>query len=175
MIMLAPATILAVGAIFTGLLFKEIFIGHNELDFWNSSILFLNPIYHDHIPLWLLLLTPILVISAIPFSYYLFIKNRKILKNFILKYEGVYNFLLNKWYFDELYDVLFVIPLKKLGLFLWKRGDINLIDKYGPDGISNLIKIISNKAIKFQSGFLYHYAFVMLIGLSIFLTILIIY
>ena len=74
-----------------------------------------------------------------------------------------------------MYESLFVGPLKKLGLLLWKRGDVNLIDKYGPDGISNLIKIISDKAVKFQSGYLYHYAFVMLIGLSIFLTILIVY
>jgi NADH-quinone oxidoreductase subunit L len=112
---------------------------------------------------------------TIPFSYYLFIKNKKILKNIILKHNKIYNFLLNKWYFDELYDFLIVVPLKKLGLFLWKKGDINIIDRYGPDGISNLIKIISDKAVKFQSGYLYHYAFVMLIGLSVFLTILIIY
>ena len=174
-IMLAPATILAIGAIFVGFFFKETFVGHTQLDFWKSSILFLNPIHHDYIPTWLLLFTPILVILAIPFSYYLFIKNKKILKNLILKHERIYNFLSNKWYFDELYESLFVGPLKKLGLLLWKRGDVNLIDKYGPDGISNLIKIISDKAVKFQSGYLYHYAFVMLIGLSIFLTILIVY
>ena len=174
-IMLAPSCVLAVGAIFSGIFFKEIFIGHNELSFWNSSILFLNPIHHNHIPLWLLLLTPTIVISTIPLSYYLFVRNKKIIKNFILKYEIIYNFLLNKWYFDELYDFLFVEPLKKLGLFLWKKGDIDLIDQYGPDGISKLIKVISDKAVKFQSGYLYHYAFVMLIGLTLFLTILIIY
>jgi len=175
MVMLVPAMILAVGAIFVGFFFKEIFVSHGELDFWSSSILFLNPIHHEHIPMWLLLFTPILVILAIPFSYYLFIKNKKILNNIILKHNKIYNFLLNKWYFDELYDFLIVVPLKKLGLFLWKKGDINIIDRYGPDGISNLIKIISDKAVKFQSGYLYHYAFVMLIGLSVFLTILIIY
>ncbi len=175
LIMLIPSFILAIGAIFSGVLFKEVFIGHNELSFWKTSILFLNPIYHDHIPIWLLLLTPTLVILAIPLSYYLIVINKKIIKNFVSKNQTIYKFLSNKWYFDELYDFLFVRPLKKLGLLLWKKGDVNFIDQYGPDGISKLIKIISDKAVKFQSGYLYHYSFVMLIGLTLFLTILIIY
>ena len=87
----------------------------------------------------------------------------------------IYNFFLNKWYFDELYNFLFVLPVKKIGIFLWKKGDINTIDRYGPDGLSRLVKIISNKAVNFQSGYLYHYAFVMLVGFSILLTYLILY
>mgnify|MGYP004250472379 FL=1 len=87
----------------------------------------------------------------------------------------LYNFLLNKWYFDELYSYVLVEPIKKIGLLLWKRGDINIIDRYGPDGLSKIIKAISNKAVQFQSGYLYHYAFVMLIGFSILLTYLILY
>ena len=97
------------------------------------------------------------------------------MKNFVLKNQTLYNFLVNKWYFDELYNFIFVEPLKKIGLFFWKKGDINIIDRYGPDGISKLVKNISNKAINFQSGYLYHYAFVMLIGFSIILTYLILY
>ena len=120
-------------------------------------------------------MTPILVTLMIPVSYYLFVKNDKILKNFILKNRFIYNFLLNKWYFDELYELIFVSPLKKIGVFLWKKGDIDTIDKYGPNGFSKLIKLISNRAVNFQSGYLYHYAFVMLIGFSILLTYLIIY
>jgi len=80
---------------------------------------------------------------------------------------------LNKWYIDELYDLIFVIPLKKIGSFFWKKGDIETIDRFGPDGISKFIKLISNKAGQFQTGFIYDYAFVMLIGLSILLTYLI--
>ena len=87
--------------------------------------------------------------------------------------QSIYNFLVNKWYFDELYNCVFVEPVKKIGLFLWRKGDINTIDKYGPDGLSRLIKIISDKAVNFQSGYLYHYAFVMLVGFSILLTYLI--
>ena len=171
--MLVPASLLAIGAIFSGNLFKEIFIGHNSGDFWKDSILFLQTISHDHVPVWLVVTTPVIVILAIPISYYLFIKNENILKNLVLKNKFLYNFLLNKWYFDELYDLIFVIPIKKLGTFFWKKGDINVIDKFGPDGLSKLVKIISDKAVNFQSGYLYHYAFVMLIGFSILLTYLI--
>ena len=86
----------------------------------------------------------------------------------------LYNFLINKWYFDELYDFLFIKTSKKIGIYLWKKIDLNLIDKYGPDGISRLIKNISIKAVKFQSGYLYQYAFIMLLGFTAILTYLII-
>ncbi len=175
LIMLIPAGLLALGAIFSGFLFKNIFIGADNLNFWNNSILFLNDFYVNHPPLWLILITPLTVTLAIPIAYYLFIKNEEILKNLIFKNQRVYKFLLNKWYFDELYNFIFVEPLKKIGTFFWKKGDINLIDKYGPDGISRLVKIISDKAVNFQSGYLYHYAFIMLIGFSILLTYFIFY
>jgi len=171
--MLIPSSLLAIGAIFVGFLFKEIFIGNVSLDFWNNSILFLKESNSHHAPIGLILITPLIVTLAIPLSYYLFIKNENLLNKLISKNQFLYNFLLNKWYFDELYNFLFVEPLKKIGLFLWKKGDINTIDKYGPDGLSKLIKNISDKAVNFQSGYLYHYAFVMLIGFSILLTYLI--
>ena len=85
----------------------------------------------------------------------------------------LYNFLSNKWYIDEFYDILFVKTAKNIGSFFWKKGDLGTIDRFGPDGISRLIKMISNKAARFQTGFIYDYAFVMLIGLSILLTYLI--
>ena len=175
LIMLVPSCLLAIGAIVTGLLFKEIFIGSESHNFWEDSILFLKYFEHDHLPIWLIAVTPTLVIFAIPISFYLFIKNEKVLKNFILKNNLLYNFLLNKWYFDELYDFIFVNPIKKLGTFLWRKGDVDTIDRYGPDGLSKLIQIISSKAVNFQSGYLYHYAFVMLIGFSLLLTFLILY
>ena len=175
LIMLLPSCLLAIGAILTGVLFKEMFIGHDSSEFWSNSILFLEAFERSHPPTWLLITTPLIVILIIPISYYLFVENEKILKNFVLKNQFLYNFLLNKWYFDELYNFIFVEPLKKIGLFLWRKGDINTIDRYGPDGLSRLIKIISDKAVNFQSGYLYHYAFVMLIGFSILLTYLILY
>ena len=172
--MLIPSCLLAVGAILTGVLFKEIFIGHDK-QFWNNSILFLQTIQFEHPPTWLLVMTPLLVTVTIPIAYYLFVENHKILKNLILKNQKLYNFLVNKWYFDEIYNFIFVEPIKKIGLFFWKKGDISTIDRYGPDGLSRLVKIISDKAVNFQSGYLYHYAFVMLIGFSILLTYLILY
>ena len=175
LIMLIPSCLLAIGAIFVGFAFKEIFIGSDHSEFWGSSILFLKVIEHDHLPSWFISITPVIVILSIPISYYLFVENEKILENFIEKNQFLYNFLLKKWYFDELYNFIFVEPVKKVGLFFWRKGDINTIDRYGPDGFSKFIKNISDKAVNFQSGYLYHYAFVMLVGLSILLTYLILY
>ena len=172
--MLIPSSLLAVGSIITGMLFKNIFIGSNT-NFWSDSILFLQLFQNNHPPIWVITITPVLVVIAIPTSFYLFLKNEKILKNFILKNQNLYNFLLNKWYFDDLYNFIFVNPIKKIGLFLWKEGDINTIDRFGPDGLAKLVKIISEKAVSFQNGYLYHYAFVMLVGFSILLTYLILY
>ena len=173
--MLIPSCLLAIGAIITGMLFKEMFIGNDSFHFWDGSILFLKSIQHEQAPTWLIVITPAMVITIIPVTYYLFIKNEKILKNFISKNPSLYNFLINKWYFDELYNLILVNPLKKIGFFFWKKGDVNTIDRYGPDGLSKLVKIISVKAVNFQSGYLYHYAFVMLIGFSILLTYFILY
>jgi len=174
LVMLIPLIFLALGALFAGYIFKELLIGHHYVDFWKKSIFFIEEIEHLHLPLWLLFSTPILVVGAIPLSYYLYIKNTNILSGVRKLNEPLYNFLLNKWYFDELYEVIFVKPLKLIGIFLWKKGDLNTIDRYGPDGFSKIIKYISNKAVKFQSGYIYDYAFVMLLGLSFLLTYLMI-
>ena len=173
LVMLIPLVFLAFGAIFSGYLFKDLLIGSESKTFWHNSIFFLQEISHEHPPLWLLLFTPILVLAAIPISYYLFIKNGKILEKFKNNNKLIYNFLLNKWYIDEVYEFIFVNPIKKIGLFFWKKGDENTIDRFGPDGISKIIKLISNKAVQFQSGYIYDYAFVMLIGLSLLITYLI--
>ena len=169
-----PLGILILGSIFSGFLFKDLLIGKTNQEFWGSSILILSDFDHSLIPLWILYITPFLVISAIPLSYYLFLKNPKYLDQIILKNQKIYKFLLNKWYFDEFYDAFFVKPVKKLGSFFWKSGDQKTIDRYGPDGISQLIRTISYKASKFQTGYLFDYAFVMLIGFSLLLTFLII-
>tara|TARA_B100000085_G_scaffold160098_1_gene145521 strand:+ start:699 stop:2612 length:1914 start_codon:yes stop_codon:yes gene_type:complete len=174
-VMLIPLVLLSIGAIFAGFLFKELFIGYEGLNnFWRDSIFFLKPLSTDHPPLWFLLLTPTLVILSIPLAYYLFLKNRNLPERLASINKPLYNFLLNKWYFDELYDVLFVKPSKKLGLFLWKFFDLKIIDGFGPDGISSMIKKFSVKANKFQSGYIYQYAFVMLLGFSALLTFLIV-
>jgi len=174
-VMLLPLTILAFGSIFSGFFFKELFIGYSSSnDFWANSIKFLSPLSAHHPPLWIVYLTPVVVVLSIPISYYLFLKNKNITNWLVKENKPLYNFLLNKWYFDELYDYLFIRPIKTLGIFFWKIIDIQTIDRFGPDGISSLIKKLSNKAVKFQSGYIYQYAFIMLLGFSAFLTYLII-
>ena len=175
MVMLIPLVFLSIGAIFAGYTFKELFIGQGGMNnFWQDSIFFLKPLSTEHPPFWFLILTPILVTLSIPIAYYLFVKNKNLPSQIASVNKPLYQFLLNKWYFDELYDVLFVRPSKNIGLFLWKFFDIKLIDGFGPDGISALIKKCSLKANKFQSGFIYQYAFVMLLGFSALLTFLIV-
>ena len=175
LVMILPLVFLSLGAIFSGYIFKDFFIGSYAVQFWNSAIFFLNEFILHHPPVWFLIITPILVIIAIPLAYYFFVKNKKSLDSFISINQPLYNFLINKWYFDELYEFLFVRPAKKLGSFFWKKGDITVIDGFGPDGFAKIIKIVSDKAVQFQSGFLYHYAFVILVGLSFLLTYLIIF
>ena len=175
LVMLIPLFILSIGAIFSGFLFKGLFIGHGgENIFWSESIKFLEPLSAKHPPIWFLLLTPCLVLFSIPVAYYLFVQNKELPKAIASINKPLYKFLLNKWYFDELYEVIFIKSSKKLGLFLWKFCDGTIIDGFGPDGISSFIKKCSIKASKFQSGFIYQYAFIMLVGFSAFLTFLIV-
>jgi len=169
-----PLGILILGSIFSGYIFKDLLIGKTNQEFWGSSILILKDFDHSLIPLWILYITPLIVVLAIPFSYYLFIKNQKYLDQLIFNNKKIYKFLLNKWYFDEAYEAIFVKPVQKLGSFFWKSGDEKTIDRYGPDGISRLIRNISYKVSKFQTGYLFDYAFIMLLGFSILLTFLII-
>ena len=175
LVMLIPLLILSIGAIFAGFIFKELFIGSEGINnFWRESIFFLEPLSTDHPPLWFLTLTPTLVILSIPLAYYLFVKDKNFSAQLININKPLYEFLFNKWYFDEIYDTLFVKSSKKFGLFLWKFLDIKVIDGFGPDGISGLIQKFSIKAKKFQSGYIYQYAFIMLLGFSAFLTFLIV-
>ena len=175
LVMLAPLFILSIGSVFAGFLFRDLFIGYeSSSNFWGSSIFFFEPLSQDHPPTWFVILTPILVVLSIPFSYLIFVKNKDFVRNIVEINQPLYLFLKNKWYFDEFYDFIFVRSFKSLGRFFWKIVDGSLIDKFGPDGISLLIKYFSNLAVKFQNGFVYQYAFVMLIGFSILLTILII-
>ena len=172
LVMIIPLVILAIGALLAGYFFKDLFIGNNST-FWNESILFLDFVKLENIPLWLIIITPTIITLAIPLTYFLYIKDKTILDGVKNSNLPLYNFLLKKWYIDEVYDFIFIKPLKKIGVFFWKKGDQDTIDRFGPDGISKIIKFISNKAVQFQSGYIYDYAFVMLIGLSALITYLI--
>jgi NADH-quinone oxidoreductase subunit L len=172
-VMLIPLFLLALGAIFSGYVFHGIFIGENT-QFWGKAIFFLKQTAHSHPPMWLLILIPTLVILAIPLSFILFLKRKDIVEGFINNNRPFYNFLVKKWYFDELYDLLFVKSFRGIGTFLWQRGDVKTIDAYGPDGVAKVVKNLSDRASSIQSGYLYHYATVILIGVILIVSFLII-
>lgn len=172
-VMLIPLLLLAVGAIFSGHVFHGIFIVENT-QFWGKAIFFLKQTAHEHPPMWLLILIPTLVISAIPISFILFLKRKDIVEGFVKNHKPFYNFLVKKWYFDELYNLIFVKSFRGIGTFLWQRGDVKTIDAYGPDGIAKVIKNLSDRASSVQSGYLYHYATVILIGVILIVSFLII-
>jgi len=174
LVILIPLFLLTIGAVLSGYFFKDLFIGTDYQNFWRASIFFKDEFVLKHPPLWFLSITPICGLVIIAAAYFLYVKNQQILENLKNSNQPLYNFLLNKWYFDEIYDLIFTRPAKAIGAFFWSKGDIKFIDGYGPNGFAKIIKIISERAVLFQSGYLYHYAFVILIGLTILLTYLLI-
>ena len=174
LVMLLPLFILAFGALFSGWFFYENFVGHHWHEFWGHSIYIAETnkamkLAH-YVPKWVKYLPVFLAVLGIVSAYvfYLLIPS---LPSIISKtFFPLYNLFFNKWYFDEIYDYLFVKSFVKIGIIFWKKGDENTIDRYGPNGVSKLVKNISSKSIIIQSGFIYHYAFAMLIGLVVLLT-----
>ncbi|SMH47730.1 NADH-quinone oxidoreductase subunit L [Mesorhizobium australicum] len=174
MVMLAPLFILAVGALFAGVLFHEFFIGEGYEHFWKSALFTLpdNHILHDFhsVPVWVKLAPFVAMLLGLVTAWYFYIRSPETPKALAEQHRGLYAFLLNKWYFDELYDFLFVRPAKRLGHFLWKKGDGYVIDGFGPDGVSARVVDVTDRVVKLQSGYLYHYAFAMLIGVAALVT-----
>jgi NADH-quinone oxidoreductase subunit L len=174
MVMLVPLFILAIGALFAGVLFHEYFVGHDYEHFWKTALFTLpdNHIVHDFhsVPMWVKLSPFVAMILGFIGAYIFYIRSPETPKALAEQHRGLYAFLLNKWYFDELYDFLFVRPAKRLGHFLWKKGDGWLIDGFGPDGISARVQDVTGRVVRLQSGYLYHYAFAMLIGVAALVT-----
>ncbi|MCP1197930.1 NADH-quinone oxidoreductase subunit L [Notoacmeibacter sp. MSK16QG-6] len=173
-VMLFPLFVLAAGALFAGLLFKEFFYGHEYMEFWKQSLFVAggNELLEEfhHVPAWVALSPFIAMIVGLIVAYLFYIRSPGTPKALAESQSGLYAFLLNKWYFDELYDFLFVRPAMWLGRFLWKRGDGTVIDGLGPDGVSARVVDITNRVVRLQSGYLYHYAFAMLIGVAALVT-----
>jgi NADH-quinone oxidoreductase subunit L len=168
-VMLIPLFILSIGALSFGYIFKSYFIGGSSDEFWNHAIE-LHHHEHHHIPFLIYYLPAILGVVGFIIAWYMYLKNTKLPRAIASMNEPLYQFLLNKWYFDELYNYLFVLPAKSAGKFLWKIIDEYLIDGFGPNGIASLVLKISQKAKTIQTGFIYHYAFSILIGLSFLIT-----
>jgi NADH-quinone oxidoreductase subunit L len=173
-VMLVPLFVLAAGALFAGVIFHDAFIGHGHDEFWKGALFILpdNHILHDFhdVPLWVKLAPLVSMVLGFVVAYQFYIRSPQTPVRLAAQHQGLYKFLLNKWYFDELYDFLFVRPAKRIGRFLWKTGDGKVIDGLGPDGVSARVIDITQRAVKLQTGYLYHYAFAMLIGVAALVT-----
>ncbi|TIU13463.1 MAG: NADH-quinone oxidoreductase subunit L [Mesorhizobium sp.] len=173
-VMLVPLYVLAAGALFAGIIFHGAFIGEGYAEFWKASLFTLpdNHILHEihELPLWVELAPFIAMVIGFAVAWKFYIRSPELPRSVAANHRLLYGFLLNKWYFDELYDFLFVRPAKRLGRFLWKTGDGAIIDGLGPDGISARVVDVTNRVVKLQTGYLYHYAFAMLIGVAALVT-----
>jgi NADH-quinone oxidoreductase subunit L len=166
--MLAPLAVLAVGALFAGAIFDRYFIGENSASFWHGAIAAiaghgLKPMPLEF-PAWVELTPFVLTIGGFLIAFYYYIARPELPAQMAAKRGLLYLFLYNKWYFDELYNFLFVRPALWLGRFLWKVGDGRIIDGLGPDGISARVLDATRGAVRLQSGYVYQYAFVMILG-----------
>jgi NADH-quinone oxidoreductase subunit L len=166
--MLIPIGILAAGSILAGFPFKELFAGHGVEEFFRDSLKM-----HPHIieemeavPAWIKLLPTVMMAIGAYVSYVFYIRRPYVPEELAGQHQMLYQFLLNKWYFDELYELIFVRPAKRLGRFLWKVGDGYIIDGFGPDGVSARVLDVTRNVVRLQTGYLYHYAFAMLIGVA---------
>ncbi len=173
-VMLVPLYVLAIGALAAGFAFKEYFIGHDEALFWGTALYRTpeNNIVEEmhHVPGWVIWSPFVAMVIGFAVSWLFYIRRPDLPQKLADQHQPVYQFLLNKWYFDELYDLIFVRPAKWLGRFFWKQGDGWLIDGFGPDGISARVTDATSRIVKLQSGFVYHYAFAMMIGIVFLIT-----
>src|ERR1700684_829814 len=171
--MLIPIGLLAIGSIAAGFPFKEIFASpHGVEEFFRESVKMNPHILEDmeHMPALLGYLPTVMMLLGLVVSYIFYISRPYLPVDLAKQQPLLYQFLLNKWYFDELYDLIFVRPAKWIGRFLWKVGDGKIIDGLGPDGVSARVLDVTRNAVKIQTGYLYHYAFAMLIGVAGFIT-----
>ncbi|MBT4486494.1 MAG: NADH-quinone oxidoreductase subunit L, partial [Rhodospirillaceae bacterium] len=173
--MLVPLYFLAAGSILSGILFVHYFVGDGAGAFWGNSIFMLpdNNILEamHHVPTWVKVAPIVAGLFGILVAWQFYIRRTDIPARLAKVHHEAYLFLLNKWYFDELYDLTIVNPAKWLGRLLWKGGDGRIIDGFGPDGIAATVMRVARRASALQSGYLYHYAFAMLIGVAVLVTL----
>jgi NADH-quinone oxidoreductase subunit L len=173
-IMLIPLIVLSIGALFAGLIFAGPFIGHDFEHFWKGS-LYQSPdnhILHELHDVGLVVeYLPLLMMASGAFvAWYMYIRAPGTANALARANPLLYSFLLNKWYFDELYDLIFVRPAFWIGRLLWRGGDERVIDGFGPDGIAARVIDVTNRVVRLQTGYVYHYAFAMLIGVAVIIT-----
>ena len=166
--MLVPIGMLAAGSILAGFPFKELFAGHGVAEFFRDFVKMHPGIIDEmhHIPQAIAFLPTVMMALGFVVSWLFYIRRPYLPVELANQHQLLYQFLLNKWYFDELYELIFVRPAKWLGRFLWKVGDGRIIDGFGPDGVSKRVLDVTRNVVRIQTGYLYHYAFAMLIGVA---------
>jgi len=175
--MTGPLFVLATGAVVAGWLGNENFVGHAMEHFWNGAILILPG--HDaidaahHSPFWVKIAPLVVGLSGIGLAYVLYVYTTGKAQMLAERFKGLYTFMLNKWYFDELFDFLFVRPAFGLGRIFWKGGDENTIDYCGPNAAAEATKVFARLFGRLQTGFVYHYAFVMIVGMAALATLIV--
>ncbi len=167
--MLIPLVLLTVGAVFAGFFFHGLFVDAEQgATFWNGSVAFNEHLMHamHEVPELVKLSATIVMLIGVGIAWLAYVQSPELPGKFVANAGGLYRFLLNKWYFDELYDTLFVKPSISLGRLLWHGGDEGIIDRFGPNGAAAVVAMGSRAAVRFQSGYLYTYALVMLLGVA---------
>ena len=169
-----PLIILALGAAGVGVFMAGDFVGDGYAGFWRDSLLVLgdhNVIEAAHgAPLWVKFLPTVMAALGLALAWLFYIRSPHLPGVLATAHDPIYKFFLNKWYFDELYDFLFVRAAKNLGRLLWKKGDEAIIDGFGPDGVAARVLVLARRARELQTGYVYHYAFAMLIGVTAFVS-----
>jgi NADH-quinone oxidoreductase subunit L len=163
--MLVPLGLLAVGAMFSGQIFHHAFL--NSAEFWNGSIAFDEHLAHamHEVPWWVKYSATFVMLIGLGIAWRNYIRRPEAAGAFVRIFPAVHRFVFNKWYFDEIYDVLFVRPALWLGRLLWHRGDEQTIDRFGPHGAAYAVGQGNRVTARIQSGYVYSYALVMLLGL----------
>ncbi|AQS41331.1 MAG: Proton-translocating NADH-quinone oxidoreductase chain L [Candidatus Tokpelaia hoelldobleri] len=173
-VMLVPLVLLAIGAVFAGAVFLPYFFGSSYAGFWKGALFSAskNAIMEQshHVPLWVKWSPFIVMVAGFVLAWLFYIVAPAIPRTLARIFSGPYKFLLNKWYFDELYNFIFVRPAFTVGRFLWKIGDGKIIDGLGPNGVAARVLDVTNRVVRMQTGYLYHYAFAMLIGVAALIT-----
>jgi NADH-quinone oxidoreductase subunit L len=167
-VMLVPLYVLAAGALLAGIIFAPYFIGHEQALFWGSAIQPQDQVLEEmhHVPEWVKLSPFIAMVIGFALAFLFYIRDTSLPQKLAAMNWPLYQFLLNKWYFDELYWLIFTRPAMWLGRFLWKKGDGFVIDGMGPDGVSARVIDVTRGVVRLQTGYVYHYAFAMLIGVA---------
>lgn len=181
--MLIPLIVLAFGAVFAGMLWKEAFFGHADpvLEWFHGAIAMSTMVEVDgkskllldaahYVPTWVKLAPFVAMVTGLVLAYVMYIRRPELPAKIAAEQNTLYQFLLNKWYFDELYNFLFVRPAMALGRFLWKRGDGAVIDGTINGIAMGIIPFFTRLAGRLQSGYMFHYAFAMVLGIVVLVT-----